>query len=53
MPEFTVHLMTPYCTWEEIEAKDEDEAIAKCAQEKGFDCNEVQTWLATSEDEEE
>ena len=26
---YTVHFMTAYCTWEGIEAKDEDEAIKK------------------------
>lgn len=53
MAKFTVHLMTPYCTWEDIEAADEDAAIRKCALEKGFDCNEVQSWLACHENDEE
>ena len=55
MKKFTVHLMHPYVTWEDVEAKDEDEAIAKCRNEStiGNDCNEVQSWLACSEDEED
>jgi hypothetical protein len=53
MKKFTVYLMTPYLTWEEVMAKDEDAAISQCSTEAGFDCNEVQTWLATSEDEED
>ena len=51
MKTFTVHLMKPYCTWESVEAKDEDEAISKCTLKDGFDCNEVHQWLACSEDE--
>jgi len=53
MKKFTVYLMTPYSTWEDVEAEDEDKAIAKCSLEEGFDCNEVQSWLATSDDDEE
>jgi len=53
MKKFTVYLMTPYSTWEDVEAEDEDKAIAKCSTEAGFDCNEVQSWLATSDDEED
>ena len=53
MKKFTVYLMTPYSTWKDVEAEDEDKAIAKCSTEAGFDCNEVQSWLATSDDEED
>jgi hypothetical protein len=55
MKKFTVHLMHPYVTWEDVEAKNEDAAIEKCRAEStiGNDCNEVQSWLACSEDEED
>ena len=55
LKKFTVHLMHPYVTWEDVEARDENEAIAKCMDENvpGSDCNEVQSWLACSEDEED
>lgn len=37
MKKFTVHLMTPYCSWEGVTAKDEKEAIAQCTMPEEFD----------------
>ena len=30
MPKYTVHLLTPYMSWEGVEAKSKKEAIAQC-----------------------
>ena len=53
MKKFTVHLMTPYVTWEDVEAEDSDAAIAKCALEKCYDINEVSSWLFEEPEEDE
>jgi len=53
MPKFTVHLMTPYCTWGNVEAKDEDEAVRKCGTPPEFDLNEPFSFVAVEEQEEE
>lgn len=53
MSKFTVYLMTPYCTWENVEAKDEDEAIRKCDSPPEFDWTEPHTFLAVEEEEED
>ena len=50
---FTVHLMTPYCTWENVEAKDEDEAIKKCEIPPEFDGNEPHSFMTSEEEEDE
>ena len=55
MKKFTVHLMHPYVTWEDIEAPDMDTAIEKCRHESviGNGCNEIQSWLACPDEEDE
>ena len=40
MPRFTVHLLTPYITWEGVEADDEDDAIHKCGFPPELDVND-------------
>ena len=50
---YTVHLMTPYCTWEGVEADSEDEAIKKCDIPPEMDGNERCTFVADEEDEED
>jgi hypothetical protein len=32
---FTVYFMKPVVTWNDVEAKDEDAAIAKCSEDPG------------------
>ena len=51
MSKFTVHLMTPYCTWEGVDAKSKKEAILKCEIPPGFDFNEPSTFVAFKENE--
>jgi len=50
---FTVHFMSPYVTWENIEAKNEDDAINKCPIPAEFDANEVGHFLAIEEENDE
>lgn len=52
MPKFNVYLMTPYCTWEDIEAEDETEAIAQCDYPPEFDLADGCEWVAVELDEE-
>ena len=49
MPKFTVHLMTPYCSWEDVEAKNRKEAIDKCHIPPEFDCNDPFVFTAVEE----
>lgn len=51
MPKFTVHMLTSYCTWEDVEAKDEDEAISKCPIPGEFDCNDPCHFIAIEDKE--
>jgi hypothetical protein len=53
MKKFTVHFMTPYCSWENVEAKDEDDAIRQCQVPAEFDANEPGSFLAVQTDDEE
>jgi hypothetical protein len=46
---YTVHLMTAYCSWEDIEAKSEAEAIEKVQYPPEFDCNDQHTFVAIEE----
>lgn len=48
---YTVYFMSPYCTWEGVEAKNEDDAIRKCPVPPEFDANEVGHFLAIEEEE--
>lgn len=50
---FTVYFLTPYCTYEGIIAKDEDDAIRKCEIPAEFDLNEPSNFLAIEEDDNE
>ena len=51
MPKFTVHLMTPYCTWEGVEAVSWKEAIKKCHIPPEMDGNERCAFVADEEEE--
>jgi hypothetical protein len=54
MKKFNVYFMTPFVTYENIEAKDEDDAIRQCSVPAEFDANEPSTFMAieTENDEE-
>ena len=49
MSKYTVHMMTPYCSWENVEAKNKKEAIDKCHIPPTFDCNEQFMFTAIKE----
>ena len=51
MAEYTVLFMTPYATYENVEATNEDEAIRKCEMPAEFDANEPHMWMAICEKE--
>jgi len=53
MPLYTVHFMTPFCSYEGIEAGSEDDAIAQCFIPAEFDANEPCVFVAIEEEEEE
>jgi len=53
MPKFTVHFMTAYCTWENVEAENEDEAIAQCEVPAEFDYCEAFHFCAIPEEDED
>lgn len=38
MPKFTVYALTPYTTWEGVEAESEKDAIKKVQSDPGLDC---------------
>lgn len=46
MKKFKVVLFTANVIWDEVEAKDEEEAIGKCNYPPEFDSNEEHTWKA-------
>jgi len=48
---WTVYLMVPYMTWEDIKARTEGEALDRCHYPWEFDCNEPHYWLAVEEEE--
>lgn len=48
MRTFTVHLLTPYCSWEGVEANNEKEAISHCSPIAEPDA-EYQTFVAIEE----
>ncbi len=48
---YTVYLMTPYCTWEGIEAGCEEEACDKVSIPPFFDFNEPHKLYAIEEEE--
>jgi len=45
MKKYDVHLMTPFCSWENIEAEDERGAIAQCSSEVWPDQYEPVSYL--------
>ena len=53
---FTVHMLRPYVSWENVEADNRDAAIEKCRNAPDvssvYDCNEITSWIATEEEEE-
>jgi len=52
---FTVHMLRPCLSWEDVEADNQDEAIKKCRNDPVvlavYDCNEITSWLATEEED--
>ena len=52
MAKFTVYLMTPCLTWEDVEAKNKDEAIRQCENFPipGEADGEPHSWLVKKED---
>jgi hypothetical protein len=55
MAKFTVHLLTADCTWEGVEANNEDDAIKKCQDgvPSYFDWTEPHTFIACKEEVED
>jgi hypothetical protein len=49
---FTVHLMTPCCTWTRVEANSKEEAIQNCKQEipEELDPNDPTHFVAMEEE---
>lgn len=50
MKKFTVHFMTPYCTWEGVEAKSKKEAIKKCSVPDEHGMNTPGSFMAIEEE---
>jgi len=54
---FTVHMLRPYVSWEDVEADDQDAAIEKCRNDPAvsavYDCNEITSWIANEEESDE
>ena len=53
MKTYTVHLLTPYCSWEGVEAKSQKEAMRKCNPIAEPDSSEYQTMVAILENDDE
>lgn len=53
MKKFTVHFMTPYCSWEHVEAENQEKAIESIGTSEFFDANEPFMWVASEEESEE
>ena len=53
---FTVHMLRPYVSWEDVEADNQDAAIEKCRNDPAvstvYDCNEITSWIANEEEDE-
>jgi hypothetical protein len=50
MKKYTVHFMTPQVTWEDVEAKDEADAIGQCLIPDEYDGMEPFTFIAIEEE---
>lgn len=46
---YTVHLMMPYTTWQNIEADSKKEAISKCEFPRECDIQDIHSWAAVKE----
>lgn len=53
MKKFRVILSTTYSVWDDVEAKNEAEAIGKCKYPPEFDSNDEHHWNAVEIDEED
>jgi len=49
LKKYTVHFMTPYCTWEGVHARSKKEAIDKCPIPSEYDMNEPGMFSAIEE----
>ena len=47
---FTVYLMTPKLTWENVEADNADDAIEQCQNDTCFDADKPERYLAEEEE---
>lgn len=52
MAKYTVHFMTSFCSWEDVEAESEEDAIAQCSVPNEHDANDPTTFVAICTDEE-
>lgn len=51
MPKYTVYLMTPYETWEEVEAATKEEAVNKCGFDPEYPEDLPHRWVVEEEDD--
>lgn len=49
MPKYTVVMLAPYCTWEDVNAQNKEEAIKQCSTPPEFDGNDICTFIAIPE----
>lgn len=48
---YTVHFMSPYCSWYGVQARSMKEAISKCPIPPEYDMNEPGHFIALEEDQ--